>query len=43
MDEKEKDIEEEWNPGSDLEVTCVHLNLHSLILQNLSHLSTHEI
>jgi hypothetical protein len=30
MYQKEKDIGEEWNPGSNLEVTCVHLNLHSL-------------
>ena len=32
MDEKEKDIEEEWIPGSDLKMTCVHLNLHPLLL-----------
>ena len=40
MREKEKDIGKEEEAGSDLEVTCVHLNLHSLLLQRTSHLST---
>ena len=43
MGEKGKDIRKEEDTGSDLEVTCVHLNLHSLLLQNVSHLSKIEI
>ena len=40
--EEEKDIGKEEEAVSNLEVTCVHLNLHPLLLQNISLLSTNQ-
>ena len=43
MREKEKDIGKEEEVRSDLEVTCVHLNLHFMLFQSISLLSTTKI
>lgn len=43
MREKQKDIGKEEEVRSDMEITCVHLNLHFLLLQNISLLSTTKI